>query len=491
MKSVFLSTLLLLAMSHAGFAAPKSFQELEPRISELLREFKGAGLAIGVVKNNEIVYADGFGMRDLENQKPVEPETIFPIGSITKSFTSTLIGMLDSESQISLDSRPGEYVSGFSFANHQMNELVSVSDLLSHRSGLGNQGTSEILFPDDDMLEVVHRIKHLEPQGKVLDSFAYSNMAYTLAAVIYEQVADESWETALNKRIFTPLNMTRTFSSLEEMKTAQNYALPYGIYDDEIVDLKFEAFNSIRPAGAVKSTVVDLANWIRVWMSGGEFGGKQVIPSDFVRNATRLQNTKQDRYEADAFLQGEGFGWRLRSSYGKFRVEHGGNTFGFSSVLAMFPFDDFGVVILTNQDNSLLPHIVLDVITRHHFGLPEIENYPISVTPVYRPNLETKAYRSEQPLSYPLEKYTGAYDAAGYGKVRVELIDGRLYLRFPEVTFHLEHLGADSFYMEGTSTFDDVYNPEFKVSFRAIGDGKLVLELHSQSQPIVFSGAPL
>ena len=485
--STFIILFLLLCLSNSVDAKEVDYEALEPRINELVSKFNAAGLSIGIVSEQKLVYAKGFGLRDVEAQKPVTPDTVFPIGSITKSFTSSLLGIIESEELVDLSAQPAKYIKNFSFNSELMNQTVSVGDLLSHRSGLGNQGTSEIFFPENDVLKIVNRIKYLKPQAAPLNSFSYSNMAYTLAAVIFEHASSETWEKGIDTRLFQPLNMTRTFTSIEKMKKAGNYARPYGIFDNNIVQVKFERFNSIRPAGAIKSNVIDLSNWIKVWLNNGEFNQNKVIPEAFQLQATQIQNTKSDKYEPDAFLHGEGFGWRLRSSYGKLRVEHGGNTFGFSSTLAMFPFEDFGVVVLTNQDNSILPYIVLDMVVRHVFGMDEVVDYPINVATTYKPNLDTRPYNTKKPISQKLFEYTGTYYADGYGELTIIEANNRLYAKFPTLTFHLEHIENDSFYLEGTKSFDDVYNPEFTVSFESVKPGEIsVFNLHSQREPIAF-----
>jgi len=446
----FLQIIVLLLLSNIinGQTKLPELKGLDKDINKLIERYKAVGLSVAVVKDNKIVYSQGFGYRDLEKKLPVNTTTVFPIGSITKAFTGSLLGILEAENQVSLKDKPALYIPNFEFYNDRMNNLIAIEDLLSHKSGIGNQGTTERFFPSTNKLEVVQRLRYLKPEGEVKNSFEYSNMA--------------------------------------EMKKTKNYALPYGLHQEEIEQVSFEKFYSVSPAGAIKSNVLDMSNWILTWLNKGKFGAQQVIPSEYVARATRLQNIKQGTYEQDSFLYGDGFGWRLRSSYGRYRIDHGGNTYGFSSNLILFPFEGIGVIVLTNQDNSLLPYMVADNITRRLFHLAPEPEYPVVVTDIFKPS-SYNPFNTDKMPTHPLSSYTGTYKADGFGKIEVVVSDNRLVAILPTFKFQLEHVNYDTFYLKPTMDFKDVFNPQFTVQFTTDTEGKVaVLKMYSQKEPINF-----
>ncbi|MEP2058398.1 MAG: serine hydrolase [Maribacter litoralis] len=461
---------------------------VENEISLIMNQYKAVGLAVAIVKDNKVIYSKGFGYRDMENQLPANANTIFPIGSTTKAFTGSLLGILESKNQVFLKDKPAKYIPNFQFYNEKMDNLITIDDLLSHRSGIGNQGTSEVLFPEKNKLEVIQRLRYLKPEGEIKNSFEYSNMGYTLAGTIVEQITNKSWDKMIEENIFKPLGMKNSYTTLKHLKQSNNYSLPYGIFEEKIEKVKFEEFNSISPAGAIKSTVNDLANWMLTWLNNGMFNEKQVIPQNYISEATRLQNIKGGTYEKDAFLFGDGFGWRLRSTYGHYRIDHGGNTFGFSSSLVMFPFEKLGIVVLTNQDNSLLPYMITDNITRRLFKLnTSTEEYPVVVTDIFKPDPNEKGLNKNKLPTHDVNTFCGTYKANGFGEIKIVNEENNLYAILPTFKFQLEHLNYNSFFLKATQEFNEVFNPQFTIQFINNTKGDISqLKMYSQKEPVEF-----
>lgn len=488
-KIKFIYTITLVLFIQLCFSQNKSpeLKGIENDITLLIKQYNAVGLSVAIVKDDKIVYSQGFGYRDLEHKLPVTTNTVFPIGSTTKAFTGSLLGILESQNQVSLKEKPALYLPYFQFYNDKMNNMITLEDLLCHKSGIGNQGTSEIFFPSNNKLKVVQRLKYLKPESEIKNSFEYSNMGYTLAGTIVEQITEKSWETNIQEKIFEPLAMTNSYTTIQKMKKSTNYSLPYGIYKDTTEKVKFEEFHSVSPAGAIKSTVNDMSNWMLTWLNDGVFNEIKVIPSNYINQATRLQNIKGGNYDKDAFLFGDGFGWRLRSSYGHYRIDHGGNTFGFSSALIMFPLEKIGVVVLTNQDNSLLPHIIADNITRRLFKIePELE-YPVNVTEIFKPSTYKSLNKDKMP-THSLNSYCGTYKAKGFGKIEIVHEENKLHAVLPTYKFQLEHLNYDSFFLKATNEFKDIFNPEFTIQFITNTEGNISqLKMYSQKEPIEFN----
>ncbi len=487
MKSIYILAFALTAQFCFGQQLPKELKGLDTKIEDLIRQHNAVGLAVAVVKDDKVLYSKGFGYRNLEEKLPVNENTIFHIASMTKAFTGSLLGILEGENKLSLKDRPADHIPNFQFYNDQMNRLITIEDLLSHKSGLGSHGSSIVLFPENDKLKTVKRLKYLKPQAEIKNSWAYSNVGYTLTGTITEQVTGNSWENNVKQKLFIPLDMKATVTSVEAMKKTHNFSFGYARYKGTTERTIFENYHSSAPAGAIKSTVSDLSNWIRVWLNNGTFNGKQVIPQKYIRAASRLQNVKHaEEYEEGSFLWGEGFAWRLRAWEGHFRMRHGGNTNGFSTLMELFPLDNMGIVVLTNQKNSLLPYSVSDYISRKLLGKPEVE-FPVIVNDRFKPSAEGKPLNEEKLPTHTLQAFTGNYHANGYGKVEVVLEEGKLYAYLPTYKFKLAHLNYNTFYFKPIKGFQEDFNPGFPVKFIDDTYGEITkFEFHAAKEPIIF-----
>lgn len=274
MKFFYTFTLLIVAQLCFSQKIPKELIDIEDDINFLTKQYKAVGLSIAIVKDNKTIYSQGFGYRDLEKNKPVTNNTVFNIGSTTKAFTGTLLGILKSQNQVSLSDKPSLHIPNFQFYNEKMDNLITIEDLLSHKSGIGNKVHLKFSFLKKTNLRWY---KDLKPESEIKNSFEYSNIAYTLAEAIVEQITNKSWDNNIQEKIFQPLAMNSSYTTYEKSQKLNNYALPYGISKGKIEKVAFENFHSISPAGGIKSTVIDLSNWMLTWLNGGVFNNKQNI----------------------------------------------------------------------------------------------------------------------------------------------------------------------------------------------------------------------
>lgn len=219
----------------------------------------------------------------------------------------------------------------------------------------------------------------------------------------------------------------------------------------------------------------------------GNFEGSNILPEAYIKKASTLQNRNDNDYEQDYYLSGDGFRWRLKSSYGHFKVEHGGNNFGFSSEMLYFPFEGIGIVVLTNENLSLLPYIVADIIVKRLFELEPENEYPTVVAEIYKPNPKSKGLNKEKLPLQPLENFVGTYSAKGFGIVEVIKEGHELFTIIPTYKFQLEHLNYNRFFLKGTSDFVEPFSPVFTSKFIHDTSGKInLLEIYSQKEPIKF-----
>lgn len=489
-KSTLILFLFLITKLTFGQENEKRLNGIDQEIETLLESYKAVGLSVAIVENDKVIYSKGFGYRNLKEKLLTTENTVFPIGSATKAFTSSLLGILESKDKISLKEKPSFYISKLQFYNDKMNDLIKIEDLLSHKSGLGSLDGSLILFPENDKLKTIERLKYLKPNGEINDSWIYSNMGYTIAGTIIEQVTNESWRKNLKANIFSPLNMGNSFTDLKEMENTNNFSFGYGMSEGKIEKVLYEDYYSYSPAGAIKSTSHDMANWVLTWLNNGQFEKKQVIPENYVKNATNIHNIRpQDGADSNVYLFGDGFGWRVESFKGHYKVHHGGNTSGFSSQVVMYPNDKLGIVVLTNQHNSILPYIIADVITNRMLDLPktELNQYPVVVNDINKIDKEIKELNKDKFSIHKLSEFCGKYSNKGYGTFEIIQENNSLFIVFPTFKFRLEHLYYDIFVMKQLNDIPQVMNPEFALNFLTDNNGNIsATKIKLQSEPVEF-----
>lgn len=482
--------ILFCSLCYAGQSqsSDRRLQGLEEEIALLMTKYQAVGLSVSVVEKNQVVYVQGFGHRDISNKLPVDIHTTFGIASCTKAFTAALLGILASEDKISLLDPPSDYIPQFQFYNNQMNNLIAIEDLLSHKSGLGQLDASLILFPEKDRRKIAARLKYLKPEGAIKNSWIYSNMGYTLAGTIVEQVAQQSWESYLRQTLLEPLEMDQTYTALERASYGKNASVGYGLIKGEIQSVTLEKYDGYSPAGGIISSAVDMAHWMMAWLNKGRYKGRQIIPQSFIQQATHIQNIRPNQPEENVFLFGEGWGWRMESSYGNYKVYHGGNSPGFSSLVLTFPYKQLGITVLTNQENSILPYVIADLIKNRMFNQPrvDIQDYPVSVEEVYQGGKIKKGWNQSKLPSHTIASFTGQYAHPGYGTLEIKAVEDQLLLHFPTYTFILEHLHYNTFVMKSSQETLS-FNPEFKVQFRTDYLGQISeLDIPLQSEPVKF-----
>lgn len=488
-KSIFTILLFALINSVYGQKSNTKLKGLEQEIKALMKSYQTVGLSISVVKDNQIVYSKGFGYRDFDNKLPVNENTIFPIASCSKAFTASLLGMLDAKNKISLKDKPSLYIPKLQFYNSEMDNLITIEDLLSHKSGLGNLNGTLVLFPEKNVSNVIQKLKYIKPEGNTKDSWIYSNMGYTLAGNVVEQITNKSWEENLRSSIFTPLNMINSYTNLARAKKTNNISYGYGLSNGKTKKVLYEEFYNYKPAGGIQSSSKDLANWMIAWLNQGKFNGKQVLPQEFVAQATTMHNIRPNKNEKDVFLFGDGFGWRMETSSGKYKVYHGGNTSGFSTLVLTFPFEKLGITVLTNQTNSILPYLIGDIVKNRMLDLQkaDIKDYPIIVHDIYIPSEINKELNSQKKPTHNLSSFTGKYTDKGYGTIEIKLKDGHLYAVYPTYEFFLEHLYFNVFVMKSETEISQAIDPEFALNFKTSNSGEISsLTIKLQSEPVEF-----
>ncbi len=493
MKLKFLFSLLLFSGFAFAQKQDKRLLGIDDDINHLLKAYNCAGLSLAIVDNDRVIYSKGFGYRDYKKKLAVTTNTIFPIGSITKSFTSSLLGIQEQKGQLSIKNKPSYYLPQLHFYEDKMDNLITIEDLLCHKSGIGNADATYIFFPSGNRVKLAERLRYIKPEGEIKNSWIYSNMGYIISAAVAEKITGQSWEQLVRQDIFLPLSMTSSSVSIADMFKSSDFSFGYGMSEGKIVKVLFEQLKDANPAGGINSNVSDMAQWIRIWLNKGSFNGKSILPDGYINEAMSIKaidnGAPPEQEDPGVYTFGYGYGWKVNSYNGHYKVHHGGNISGFSSNLAFYPTDKIGVVVLTNQNNSILPYLITDIVSRRMLRLPTTawDKYPIEVADVYTRTANTKSRNQDKKPTHDLVSYCGKYAHHGYGRFEIILEEGNLFAVFPDYKFRLEHQYYDIFKLTPVVEMSQYMNPEFYLNFSIDNGGDISgVGIDWQTEPVQF-----
>jgi CubicO group peptidase (beta-lactamase class C family) len=454
--------LLLVLATIACIAQKKSedkiFAGLDTAFARVLKSWHAAGFAVAVVEKNKIIYTNGYGYRDYENKIPVTPNTLFAIGSCTKAFTASLLGILREDGKVDYDKPVRTYMPELKFYNNEMNDKITLRDMMCHRTGLPRHDLSWYLFSTQSRDSLIQRIQYMEPSDGVREKWQYNNFMFMVQGVVVEKLTGKKWEDNVREKIFTPLGMNSSVMSIEDLLKSNDAAIGYGRKNDSIIrKMDYYHIDAMGPAGSINSSVNDMAKWVITWINNGKYNGKEIIPASHVKEAMSSQMIiaagLPDKEKPDLYFANYGFGWILSSYRGHYRVEHGGNIDGFSASTCFFPSDSIGIIVLCNQNNSTVPSIIRNLIADRILKLKYFDwntDLKNSADKAKKENddAEKAKIKTDKPvtkITHDIKDYEGLYSNNAYGTFEVQMQRDSLFAFLGTHTWWLKHLEYDIF----------------------------------------------
>jgi CubicO group peptidase (beta-lactamase class C family) len=438
------------------------------------------GIAVAVVKDDRVVLARGYGVKKVGSDDPADSGTLFAIASTSKAFTAAALGMLVDEGKLGWDDRVIDVLPDFWLYDPYVTRELTIRDLLSHRSGLPRGDRLWYLSPFDRE-EVLHRVRDLEPAWSFRSRYGYQNIMFLAAGEVVEAVSGISWDDFLDQRIFEPLGMTATNTSVRDIHATSNAATPHMARDEQVTPINWRNFDNVGGAGAINSSVEEMAQWIRLQLGEGVYEGHRLL-SDSVIKETRTPHTvirpseDEEGMFAESHLWAYGLGWRLQDYRGRLVMRHGGALDGMRTHVLLVPEEELGVVAITNVNESSVPQaIVWDVVDRYlgqadkswHELYRAADDRAEERAEEERRKTESERLEGTRP-SHPLTAYAGTYEHPLYGTAVVEEVEGSLVIGVgPNFLGDLDHWHLDTF----RSVWRDPYLGRAFVTFRINRDG--------------------
>ena len=236
MKNRILSLALILIATGLYAQTDKRLKGIEKKFNAILENTKAPGFAVAIVEGDKIIYAKGFGYADYENKVAADANTLFAIGSSTKAFTSSLLGLLRGDDKISFNDNPRKHVPELEFYNDDMNNGIIIKDLMRHTTGLPRHDGAWYFFPSYDKDSLIQRLKYHEPFTGLRQKWYYNNFGFLLQGVITEKLSGKSWEENIEEKFFKPLGMNRSKTTISGMKESSNKAYGYTLDADRNIE---------------------------------------------------------------------------------------------------------------------------------------------------------------------------------------------------------------------------------------------------------------
>lgn len=329
--------------------------KFERLVQDTINAWEVPGAAIAIVKNNNIVYVNGFGIRENGREERIDIHTIFRLGSVSKGFASVLAGLLVEEGKLNWDDKVVKFFPNFSLSDPRSTKNLTLRHILSHTSGLPQHTFTDLLEEDLPLPEIIDKLNTvpvIAPVGKV---YSYQNVIYSLISDIVEIATGKTYKDLVKERLFDPLGMQDASLGREPFMASTNRALPHVRRDLEwkTVEVK-NAYYNVLPSAGVNASILDMAQWLRAMMGGLPY----IISPQVIQTITTpiVKTPREGRYFRWHYQMKDahyGMGWRIFEYAGMKLLYHGGWVEGYRAEIGFIPERKIGIVILLNCDGVM------------------------------------------------------------------------------------------------------------------------------------------
>ena len=435
--------------------------DLDAYIAKVLADWQLPGIAIAVVRNDSVLVAKGYGVREIGKPDRVDEHTVFDAASLTKSFTATAIAMLVDDGKLAWDDPVRRHILELELPDQYLTANATVRDFLAHRTGL-QTGNFLFRFTAYDRPEILARLRYLRKEIPFRTGLVYSNIGYTVAGEAGARAAGMSYDALIRRRIIEPLGLREThlWSEGNPWKVG-NVARPHAVIDGVQQPIRVSDHRvSTSPAGAVQSSALDLARWMRFQLGDGTFEGRRLVsdsameamhsPQIVVPAPPAFRRAQQLEHHASY-----GMGWQVWDYRGHPLLWHSGSGNGQIAYMALLPRDRLGVVVLVNSWRAPIIHgaianriidAYLGLTTRDYSG-ELLRGDSARRRPDGHAQMQASRVNGTRP-SRPLNEYAGVYVDSLYGPFTIRFDRDSLTLQMGRGEIaDLEHWQYDTFHV--------------------------------------------
>lgn len=445
------------AMPLPDNAVDKAVDRIDGLVADLMQKSGIPGMSVAVVHGGKTVYAKGFGVKDNRNgggqANQVDADTVFQLASLSKPVGATVVAHEVGRGAIGWDTPIVDALPWFALSDPAVTKMVTVGDMLSHRSGLPDHAGDLLEDMGYDRRQVLERLRQL-PLDPFRVSYAYTNFGFTAGAEAVAARAGKSWEDLCRDVMYGPLGMASTSSNFADYQARPNRAAGHIAIDGGYSPQYVRDPQAQSPAGGVSSSADDMAKWMAMVLGDGTVDGKQVVAPAALLPALTPQIVSNPPTEPAMRTGSYGFGFNVgTTSAARVQLSHSGAfELGAGTNVLFLPSADVGIVALTNATPKGVPEaLTAQFADLVQFGEIREDWYPLYEAPFAAMEKPLGALVGQpRPASpappAPLSTYVGTYANPYYGPARVTATDGGLSLAIgPKLVVPLRHWDGNVF----------------------------------------------
>ncbi len=409
----------------------KILADFEKYAQQAQKDWQVPGMAIAIVQDDKIIFAKGFGVKKVGGNDKVDTHTIFQIGSTSKAFTATLVGMLVDAHKFAWQDRVVDRLDQFQMYDPWVTREFRVADLMAQHSGLPPYAGDGQAFMGFDRAHIIHSLRYLKPTTSFRAQYAYQNGLFLVAAALVEKYSGKSWEDNLKARIFKPLGMSATTAGLEGLQQAKNVTFLHKKTGDNVeaipADWPYHHWvYTYGPAGGINSNILDMTKWLRLQLDRGKFNGKQLISQanlDFLQTPKTIMGTDPGKmmYYCE--------GWLYQPFHPYPIIWHNGGTSGNKTMVAFMPGTGVGIVVLSNLITNL-PEALAFQFFDLYFHNPPRDYSKEGLEKMQQAEAKDKPPQRPAAPAPPLapERYAGTFSNPIYGRITITPEQDKLFM---------------------------------------------------------------
>jgi len=437
-------------------------------------EYNVPGMAVGIIQADKVLISKGFGVREMGQRERINPGTLFKIASNSKAFTTAALAILVDEGLVSWDGLVIDYIPEFRMHDPWVTAGFTVTDLLTHRSGLPGFVGDMLLWPEPNSFtraDIIYALRHFEPVSGFRSQYAYDNLLYIVAGEVIPRVSGKSWGEFVESRIMRPAGMERCFADKIPKSEMKNLATPHGVIEGQLSIIERSRIPQQPPvsaaAGGVVCSLDAMLTWVRTQLNQGTaptglelFSTQQSL--ELWKPRTLRNVSERDLELNGTHFKAYGLGWRLADVHGYKEVSHTGTLAGMKSYVVLIPELELGIVLLTNGSSSAARSAVMNTIVRSFMPVEQIDWFQLINDERDKQQREEKlapvvtepAVQVPQACCIPeLSQFAGRYRDPWFGDVMISLQDDQLVFnaeKSPKLAGVLSHHDGSRFIVRWT-----------------------------------------
>lgn len=460
MRVIALLTICLIFISAPfnAYSQDKRLSGLDAFIEKAMEYYGVPGVSVAVVKDNDVVFLKGFGVRKIGTELKVDENTIFQLASVTKTFTAASVGVMVDRGKVGFDEEVINILPNFALKDPYPTRYTTPRDLLSHRTGLPAFTGDLLDHLGYSREEVIKRVRFIEPACSFREKANYSNIGFFLVGEAAAAAAGTTWENLVRTSLLNPLGMNRS-KFTDSIERQSNAAFPHAVIEGETRVVPYNKQMVLAPAGAMTSTASDMTHYMIMLVDGGKYLGREVLKPGTVRQMFVPSMVDEPGFaELPPISENTGYDYGLAWGIYNWKnhkiLEKGGALDGMRSVTVLVPEIKLGITVLANMNLTVLPEAVRAYVLEQYLGeadyniQADIMERSRTITAML--NIEgSPKIKNPKPPSLDLRGYTGSYENDLYGVFKVVLKNDNLSVVAGPAQYKgsLTHVNYDTFHL--------------------------------------------